>query len=109
MERMNEMIGHLPAEERNGFKRVELFVLRPSRDLGKIAGEYQRYLPRSVRLITRAMGTDETESPDFISMLMFEPEYMRVLIETGEQDVESRIGELTAFLGADARPRLVRA
>ena len=39
MERMNEMIGHLPAEERNGFKRVELFVLRPSRDLGKIAGE----------------------------------------------------------------------
>lgn len=109
MERMNEMIGHVAPEERNGFKRVELFVLRPSRDLGKIAGEYQRYLPRSVRLITRAMGTDETESPDFISMLMFEPEYMRVLIETGEQDVESRIGELTAFLGADARPRLVRA
>jgi NTE family protein len=108
MQRMNEMLALAAPEQRNGFRRIGLFVLRPSRDLGKIAADYQRYLPRSIRLFTRALGTDETESPDFISMLMFEPNYTQVLIEIGEQDVESRLDQLRVFLGEDARPRLAQ-
>jgi NTE family protein len=107
MQKMNEMIDHLPVSERNGYRRIELFVLRPSQDLGILAGEYQKYLPRSVRLVTRALGADETASPDFVSMLMFEPRYTRKLIETGERDVDSRIEELRTFLGEDAEPREV--
>jgi hypothetical protein len=38
-------------------------------------------------------------------MLMFEPNYTRELIETGERDVESRLEDLRVFLGEDARPR----
>src|SRR5207302_10264719 len=82
MQRMNEMIDHLPPVERNGFRRIELLTMRPSVDLGKLAAEHQRYLPRSIRLFTRALGADETESPDFVSMLMFEPRYLRELIDT---------------------------
>jgi NTE family protein len=107
MQRMNEILDRLPTSEHNGFRRIDLFVLRPSQDLGILAGEYQRYLPRSVRLFTRALGADETASPDFVSMLMFEPNYTRVLIETGERDVESRLDELRRFLGDDAEPRAV--
>ena len=104
MQRMNEMIDHVPPTDRNGFRRIELFVLRPSKDLGKLAAKYQMLLPAGVRLFTRALGADETESPDFVSMLMFEPEYTQVLIETGEEDVESRLDDLRAFLGENARP-----
>src|SRR5581483_10495363 len=86
-------------ERRDGMKPIDLFVLRPSQDLGKLAAEYQKYLPASVKLFTRALGADETESPDVVSMLMFEPKYTRVLIEIGEHDVEQRLPELTAFLG----------
>jgi NTE family protein len=106
MRKMNEIIDHLPVSERNGYRRIELFVLRPSQDLGILAGEYQKYLPRSVRLFTRALGADETASPDFVSMLMFEPRYTRVLIETGERDVESHIDALRRFLGEDAQPKV---
>ncbi|HJT17763.1 MAG TPA: patatin-like phospholipase family protein [Thermoanaerobaculia bacterium] len=108
MERMNDVLRQLPPDSRDGMRPIDLFVLRPSRDLGKIAGEYQKYLPASVRLFTRALGADETESPDVVSMLMFEPRYTRLLIEIGEADVESRIDELRAFLGENIRPAISR-
>jgi NTE family protein len=98
MERMNEMIEKLDASQRNGFKPIDLLVLRPSVDLGRIAGDHEKYLPRNMKLLTRALGTRETESPDFISMLMFEPRYTSTLIEIGENDVSTRIEELRAFL-----------
>jgi NTE family protein len=102
MERMNEMISKLDASQRNGFKAIDLFVMRPSLDLGKIAGEHEKYLPFNMKLLTRALGTRETESPDFISMLMFEPHFTTVLIKTGENDVASRLDEFRAFLGEPA-------
>jgi NTE family protein len=102
MQRMNEMIEKLDSSQRNGFKPVDLFVLRPSTDLGKIAGAHEKYLPRNMKLLTRALGTRETESPDLMSMLMFEPHYTSVLVEIGENDVASRLDELRAFLGETA-------
>jgi NTE family protein len=102
MQRMNEMIEKIDLSERNGFKPVDLFVLRPSTDLAKIASEHEKYLPRNMKLLTRALGTRETESSDFISMLMFEPHYTTLLIEIGENDVASRLDELRTFLGEPA-------
>lgn len=102
MKRMNEMIGKLDSSQRNGFKPIDLLVLRPSTDLGKIAGEYEKYLPRNMKLLTRALGTRETEAPDFISMLMFVPGYTSRLIEIGENDVASRLDDLRGFLGESA-------
>src|SRR3954452_9972508 len=56
MERMNEMISKLDASQRNGFKPIDLFVMRPSMDLGKIAAEHEKYLPRNLKILTRALG-----------------------------------------------------
>jgi len=103
MERMNEMIRKMPENDRNGFRPVDLFVLRPSVDLSVLAAEYEKYLPRSLKLITRAMGAKETESPDFLSLLMFEPRYTKRLIEIGERDVESRLDELRVFFAEEVR------
>lgn len=100
MERMNEMIRRLPPPDRDGLKPIDLFVLRPSRDLARLAAGYQRFLPRSMRLFIRALGGYETESSDFLSLLMFDPGYLRLLMEIGEEDVESRLGELGGFLGS---------
>lgn len=103
MERMNEMIRKMPPSDRNGFKPIDLLVLRPSIDLGKLAGEYEHYLPRNLRMLTRSLGTKETASPDFVSMLMFEPRYTERLLAIGEADVEARLGELRAFFEGEAR------
>jgi NTE family protein len=102
MERMNEMLRKMAPHERDGMKPIELLVLRPSIDLGKLAGDYEQFLPRKLKLLVRAMGVKETESPDFISLLMFEPSFTRRIIELGETDVASRLAEIRAFLGEDA-------
>jgi NTE family protein len=59
-----------------------------------------------MKLLTRALGTRETESPDFISMLMFEPHYTTALIQIGENDVASRLDEFRVFLGEPASPAI---
>ena len=103
MERMNEMIRKLPYADRDGLKPIELLVLRPSIDLGKLSANYEHLLPRKLKLLARALGSKETESPDFISLLLFEPSYTRRIIEVGEMDVEARLPEIRAFLGEDLR------
>jgi NTE family protein len=101
MERMNDLLAKMAPAERGGLKPIDLLVLRPSVDLGKLAADYERYLPRKLKLLVRALGAKETASPDFVSMLMFEPSYTRRLIDVGEADVSARLPEIRAFLGED--------
>jgi NTE family protein len=102
MQRMNELLHAIPEQQRGGLKPIDLLVLRPSVDLGKLAGDYERYLPRKMKLLVRALGVKETDSPDFISMLLFEPTFTRRIIDLGEADVHGRLAEIRAFLGEDA-------
>jgi NTE family protein len=101
MERMNELLRKTRPEERDGLKPIDLLVLRPSIDLGKLAAEYEEYLPARMRVVLRAIGVKETDSPDIASVLMFEPHYSRRLIELGESDVAARLPEIAAFLGEE--------
>ncbi len=104
MERMNDMLRKIRPDEREGLKPIELLVLRPSIDLGKLASEYEKLLPRKLKLLVRALGGRETESSDLVSMLTFEGPYLKRLIEAGEADVEARIDEIRAFLGEEPVP-----
>ncbi len=108
MERINELLRKIPPQQRGGMEPIDLLVLRPSVDLGKLAGDYERFLPRKMKLLVRAMGVKETESPDFISLLLFEPTFTRRIIDLGEADVEARLPEIRAFLGEDALAAAVR-
>ncbi|MBT8335824.1 MAG: patatin-like phospholipase family protein [Gemmatimonadetes bacterium] len=98
LERLNGLLEQLEPEERMGLRPVKLMVLRPSIDLGRLAGQYEPRLPRVFRFLTRGLGTRATESPDFLSLILFQPDYLNALIETGERDAEMRAGEIEAFL-----------
>ena len=99
LERMNRLLDEVPASEREGMRLVEILVLRPSRDLGKLAGQFEPRLPRAFRYLSRGLGTRRTTSPDILSLLMFQVDYMKALIELGESDVESNKDRIDAFLG----------
>jgi NTE family protein len=100
---MNDLSRKMAPHERDGLKPIDLLVLRPSVDLGKLSSEYEQYLPRKLKLLVRALGAKETESPDFVSLLMFEPEYTKRIIQIGEADVEARLPEIRTFLGEETR------
>ncbi len=98
MQRINRLISQLPPERRDGMRPVKLLVLRPSRDLGRISRDYEPRLPPAFRFMTRGLGTRRTESPDVLSMVMFQEDYLRHLIELGEADAEARAEEIHAFM-----------
>ncbi|HEX5726563.1 MAG TPA: patatin-like phospholipase family protein [Longimicrobiaceae bacterium] len=98
MQLVNSVLAKLPPERRHPLRIVELLVLRPSRDLAVIAGEYEPRLPRGFRLLTRGLGTRETASPDVLSLLMFQDDYSKRLLAIGEEDAERRWDEIAAFL-----------
>ena len=99
LQRMNRLLEEVPEAEREGMRFVEILVLRPSRDLGKLAGEFEPRLPRAFRYLTRGLGTQRTTSPDILSLLMFQIDYLRALIELGERDVEANLDRIEAFVG----------
>ena len=101
LERMNRLLRKLPEEEREGMRIVELMVLRPSRDLGRLAREYEPRLPGAFRFMTRGLGTRETESADALSLIMFQEDYLRRLIEIGYEDAIARADEIGAFLAGE--------
>lgn len=102
LERLNRLLEFVPREEREGLAPVRLLTLRPSRDLGRLAGEYEAKLPKAFRFLTRGLGTKQTRSPDFLSLILFQPDYLRALMEIGEEDAENRGPEIDDFLGSEA-------
>jgi NTE family protein len=107
LERINEMIERVPPEGRTALRRIELLQLRPSRDLGKLASEFEAEMPGAFRYFTRGLGTKQTRSNDVLSMVMFQPNYLSRLIELGEADAEARAAEIEAFVADDAVQRIV--
>jgi len=102
LDRLNHLLLKLPPEKRDGLRPVDLLVLRPSTDLGKLANDYEPRLPKAFRFLTRNLGTRQTISPDSLSLLMFQPDYLQRLIALGEQDAEARADEIDRFIAGTA-------
>lgn len=98
MERMNRVLRRIPPAEREDMRIVELLVVRPSRDLGRLARGYEPRLPGTFRFLTRGLGTRESRSADLLSMIMFQSDYIRRLMELGEADADARADEIGEFL-----------
>jgi NTE family protein len=97
LERINELLARAPEDRRDGLQPVQLLLMRPSQDLGALANDYEPRLPRGFRFLTRGLGTRQTRSNDFLSLVMFQPDYLQHLIELGRADAEKRLDELLAF------------
>jgi NTE family protein len=98
LERINRLVTGHPEEQRDGLRHVRALVLRPSRDLGKLANDFEPRQPRTVRFLTRGLGTRDLRSNDLLSLIMFQPDYLARLVELGEADAEERAAEIAAFL-----------
>jgi len=96
--RINQLIEALPEDLRHGMRTVQLFVIRPSVNLGVIANEYELQLPKTFRYLTRKLGTRRSKSQTMLSTIMFEPGYIRRLLELGERDGIAAADGVARFL-----------
>jgi NTE family protein len=104
LERINRLLEEIPRAEWNGLRPIRLLLLRPSVDLGKLSREYEWSLPSTIEIFSRFMGTRETRSPDWLSMLLFEHDYVSRLIDIGYEDARAQHGRIEAFFAADQVP-----
>jgi NTE family protein len=95
---INRLLARVPPEERGGMRPIRFINIRPSTDLAELAAGYEDRLPRAFRYMVRGLGTREQRSPDVLSMLLFDPEYLGKLMDLGEADAERRAEELHQFL-----------
>jgi NTE family protein len=98
LNRLNQLLLALPPDRRIGLKPIDLLVIRPSVDLGKLAKQLEPQLPKAFRFMTRGLGTRRQKSPDMLSLLMFQPDYLEHLMEIGERDAESRSADIAGFI-----------
>ncbi len=98
MARINRLVKALPPGTRDALRAGEVLILRPSRDLGHLAGNYEAQLPRMFRFLERGLGTREAKSADFLALVLFERAYLSRLIELGEEDAHRRHEVIAAFL-----------
>lgn len=97
LQRINRLLEEVPRREWNGLRPIRLLLLRPSVDLGKLSRDYEWTLPRTLGLFSRVIGTGETKSPDWLSMLLFEHNYVSRLIDIGYEDARSQHARIETF------------
>jgi len=100
LERVNELLQRVDPKQRWRLpeREVELLVLRPSRDIGRMAALYERKLPRALRHLVRGLGTRRGSGSDLLSYLLFVPEFLSDLIELGERDAEVNRARISRFM-----------
>jgi len=86
------------SEEEPGLRRIQLLVVAPSRDLGRLAGEHAHRFPPVVRWLLRGLGAGETQSADLVSYLLFDRSYTQPLLELGYADAAARTSAIERFL-----------
>ena len=106
LQSLNSLLAKLPPEERGGLRHVGTRIIRPSQSLGELAAKYEPRLPGGFRHLVRSLGTRETNTSAFLSMVMFQPDYLERLIEIGEADGEARVEEVRTLLDPHPAPLL---
>jgi len=95
---LNGLLARVRPEDRQGMRRVRLVTMRPSVDLGRLADRHEPQLPKMFRFMTRGLGTKQVQAPDFLSLVMFQPDYLTELIAVGEADAAARMDEIACLL-----------
>jgi NTE family protein len=72
LERINSLIECQAELQDHELEPIQLLLLRPSKNLGKMANQFEPNLPLAFRFMTRGLGTKETRSNDLLSMVMFQ-------------------------------------
>jgi NTE family protein len=88
LESVNQLLSHADPKHRwlLSDREVEILVIRPSQDIGRMARWYERDLPLALRHLIRGLGTRKGSGSDLLSYLLFVPEFLADLIRLGERD-----------------------
>jgi NTE family protein len=103
LERINAILGVIPegVSIPGGFQRIRLLMLRPSRDVGELTSGLRPRLPAAFDRVVQSMGTEARGAQEFLSYLLFDPEYTGLLMDLGYDDAKAQWDAIERFLSAE--------
>lgn len=99
--RINRTLSFIPeavrASQKEFLRPIPALSLRPSQDLGKLAGGEVGNFPAAIRYLMRGIGATGASGSDLLSYVAFQPGYIRTLIDLGYEDTMARAREVEEF------------
>ncbi len=102
MARVNQTLSLVPEAERTRLelKKVDYLWLRPSKDIGHLAGELFDRLPSVIKYLIGGLGSSK-EASEMTSYLLFDPDFCGQLVRNGYEDAIGGSQALLAFLNGN--------
>lgn len=102
---INELVAMMPEDvsEKANLKHVEVLVISPTQPIERIAIQFAKELPWTIRLLLRMVGGTPRSGSILLSYLLSEGKYCRTLIDLGYQDALRRREEILRFF--DMQPQ----
>lgn len=103
LRRLNRLLRRLRPEQRDGLRPIDLLIIRPSVDLGALAADYELDIQGAMGRLLSAVHWQTDPPPDWVSMLLFNPDYLQSLLEIGYNDAKRQHNRIEAFFARDAQ------
>jgi len=97
--RITKLARHMPESQRDGIQPLNILLIQPSVDLGKLAHGFEMKTKGVLRMLTRGLGSGETLSPDWFSVILFDPQFIGQVLELGYEDARLHTDAIEKFLG----------
>jgi NTE family protein len=99
MNRINQTIELIPETNRNhvSLRKVDFLWLRPSQDIGNLAGDLFDRLPKVIKYLIGGLGSSK-EASELTSYLLFDPDFCGRLVKVGYEDTISNRAAVLSFL-----------
>lgn len=102
VQRINRTISLIKEKDREKhgvtLRQVEVQVISPSNDIGKMAADHAHELPWAIKTLMRGIGAYSKTDSNFLSYLLFEKGYCNALIELGYEDTLRQKENILHFL-----------
>lgn len=102
LQRINKTVSLIGGKvrEKHGvnLREVEVLVISPSDDIGKMAAAHAHELPWSIKILLRVIGAYSKTDSSFMSYLLFEKGYCNDLIKLGYEDTQRKKEDILHFL-----------
>ena len=102
LRRINCLVRRLQNGRQGRLRPIDLLILRPSVDLGALARDYEVHIGGAMGTLLSAVQWRDDPQSDWLSMLLFKPDYLQRLLEIGYNDAKRQHPRIEAFFARDS-------